>query len=130
MRMISPKLGLALGALALSFPASAQVAAPTYKGPVGNEDGLGVITIGGQNIATSLVSVGTSAVPVVAARARQSVDITVDGAVKCYLGPAGVTTATGFPLQAVAGATKSIPSSAAVYAVCASTVNVGAMEHF
>jgi hypothetical protein len=81
-------------------------------------------------IATGQVSVGTTATQIVPAGVRNSIDVTVDGAVKCYLGAAGVTTTTGFPLQAVAGASKTIPSSSAVYAVCASTVTVGFMQHY
>ena len=80
-------------------------------------------------IATGQVSVGTTATLVLAQGRRTSVDVTVDGAVKCYIGGPTVSTTTGFPLQAVAGATKTIPSSAAIYMVCASTVTVGYMAH-
>lgn len=82
------------------------------------------------HISTGQISVGTSPAQIVPQGLRQSVDITVDGAVKCYLGGPTVSTTTGFPLQAVAGATKTIPSSSAVYAVCASTVTIGFMQHY
>jgi hypothetical protein len=129
MRALHRVLGGLAATLALSVPATAQISAPSFRTANGVNDGQGVIAIGGSSITTGQVSVGTTATLVAAASARQSIDVTVDGAVKCYLGPAGVTTATGFPLQAVAGASKTIPSSAAIYAVCASTVTLGWMQH-
>jgi hypothetical protein len=119
------------GAAAFSCSAHAQVAVPNFKNSAGlPQSAQGIVSIGGGSIATGQVSVGTTPVLLVAARARQTVDVTVDGAVKCYVGPSAVTAVTGFPLQAVAGAAKTIPTSAAVWMVCASTVNVGYMEHF
>lgn len=88
-------------------------------------------TVGSDAIATGQVAAGTTAVRVVDARiGRSSVDVTVDGAVKCYLGGPTVTTTTGFPLQAVAGATKTIANTAPVWIVCASAVTVGFMDNY
>ena len=81
------------------------------------------------NMAASQVAVTTSATLVAAARAtRQSVTITSDTAVKFYVGGSGVTTGTGFPVQATAGASITITTTAAVYAIGASAVTVGVLD--
>lgn len=57
------------------------------------------------SIATNQVSVGTTSTQVVPARAgRTSLTVTILAANTCAFGNTGVTTATGLPLQPVAGA--------------------------
>lgn len=129
-RAIRAMGGLAI-ALALSVSADAQVVAPSYKDTSGLlQPSQGVVSLGGSNTAAGQASVGTSATLVVAARARQKVTFTVTSAVACSFGGAGVTASTGFPLQAVAGATITLDTSAAIYAVCASTATIGYIELF
>lgn len=72
------------------------------------------------SFATSQVSVGASATPIVAARSgRGSVTIENTGTTVIYIGNSAVTTGTGFYLPGVAGAAVTIPSSAALYGITA-----------
>lgn len=76
---------------------------------------------GAASIATGQVADSLSpaaAIQIVAARAgRQSVTITnITGTQPVYLGPSGVTVGTGIFLAGVAGASITIPTSAAIFA--------------
>lgn len=84
-----------------------------------------------QNLATAQVSVGTTAVQVAAARElRQKVTVSVGAANTCAFGNTVVTTTTGFALQPVAGATLTLDSSAALFAVCSATTTINVLEQF
>lgn len=100
--------------------------------PIANPDGSFISQArGGSTIVTGQVSVGTTATLVAAARAgRIKVGVTVTTAVQCAYGNAGVTLTTGWPLAAVAYASDSWDTSAALYGVCASTATVGYREQF
>lgn len=75
------------------------------------------------------VSVTTSATLVRSATAtRTQIIFSVGAANTCYFGPSTVTTANGFPLQPVAGATLTLDTSAAVYAVCSATTVISYIE--
>lgn len=89
------------------------------------------ISRGGTSMATGQISVTTTATLIAAARTnRQRITVSVTTAVACAFGNTGVTTATGFPLTATAGASYTIDTSAALYGVCASAATVGYMETF
>lgn len=91
-------------------------------GTAAQVDAVGLYTVakGTATLASGQVSVGTTATQIVAAQSgRGRLTVTVDAAVKCYIGPSGVTTATGYPLQATAGASHTMNTSAAVFMVCA-----------
>lgn len=97
----------------------------------GNASGQFVVSKGGAGIATAQVAVSTAATLVAAARAgRQAVTITSTSAVVFYVGVTGVTTATGHYVAAAAGASITIPTAAAVYAVGASALTVTVLETF
>lgn len=92
----------------------------TWSFAPGDSTGAYVVAKGTATLTSGQVSVGTTATQIVAAQAgRGRLTVTVDAAVKCYIGPSGVTTATGYPLQATAGATHTMNSTAAVFMVCA-----------
>lgn len=129
---------IALGAaLVASAPASAQ-SVPSNSMRVqgaapGSGDPVQIRAAGGaSSIGTTQVAIGTTATPLAPARAgRTQIIVTVDAAVRCAFGPAGVTLATGFPLQPVAGATLTLSASAAVFGICATAAtNVGYIEAF
>lgn len=97
----------------------------------GNTTGAFVIPKGGATIATSQVSVGTSATLLAAARTgRQKIGVAVTTAVQCAFGPAGVTLSTGWPLAATAYTSDTFDTAAALYGVCASTATVGVREMY
>jgi hypothetical protein len=104
-----------------------------WQGPVrcdaqGNQ---AVTTRGSQQLATTQVSVGTTATLLAAARAdRARINITVTAANTCAIGNTGVTTTTGYPLQPTAGVSMTLETNAAVYAVCSATTTVGVLEQF
>ena len=101
--------------------------------PTTNANGSrSVQQIGTPTFSTNQVAVGTTGTLVVAARAgRQSVTLTSLTAVAYYVGNAmGVTTGTGFPIPAAAGASITLATSAAVYAVGASAVTIGYVETY
>lgn len=79
-------------------------------------------------VVTGQKSVGTTAVQIVAQRPRSAVIVTVTSATACSFGGASVTPSNGFPLQPVAGATLTLETSGAIYAVCASTATIGYVE--
>lgn len=92
-------------------------------------DGFNVVARGSAAIATGQVSVGTTATLIAAARTlRQRITVTVTTAVGCAFGNSGVTLTTGYPLAAVAGASDTTDTTAALYGVCASTATVGYKE--
>lgn len=83
------------------------------------------------SIATGQVAVGTSATLVAAARAtRQAITIVSASAVVFYVGNTGVTAANGQYVAAAAGASITINTTAAIYAVGASAVTVSYMETY
>lgn len=101
--------------------------------PTTNANGSrSVQQIGTPTFSTNQVAVGTSGVIVVPARAgRQSVTLTSLTAVAYYVGNStGVTAANGFPVPAVAGASLTISTAAAVYAVGASALTIGYVETY
>lgn len=71
-----------------------------------------------EDFTTAQVSVGTAATLIAAAQeGRDEVTIQQLGTTPVYLGPAGVTTANGFPLPGVVGASVTIPVTTAIYGV-------------
>lgn len=87
--------------------------------------------VGPASIATGQQAVTTSATLVVPARAgRQAVTLSSATAVAYWIGPAGVTNATGFSVPAVAGSGITIPTQGAVFAVGASAVTITYLETF
>lgn len=97
----------------------------------GDTTGAYVVPKGGPSIATSQTSVGTTAALVAPARVgRNKVTVTIGAANSCALGNAGVTLSTGFPLQPVAGASITLDTAAAIYAVCSATTTVSDIETF
>jgi len=142
-------LTIAAAALAcMAMPVAAQtvtIQAPTTVDPLGRPVGIGKTFIyradgsivdpssvtAAASIATGQISTGTTATLIVATRAaRKRVILTVGAANSCAFGPAGVTLTTGFPLQPAAGATLTVDSAAALYAVCSATTTISYMEHF
>lgn len=93
---------------------------------------LNPVTAGAPNLGTNQVAVGTSATLLVTARPkrRSVLLVNVGGSAKVYIGTSAVTTATGSYLPAVDGASTSIPTTAEVWAVAASTQTISVMEVF
>jgi len=86
---------------------------------------------GGESMATGQVAVTTSATLVVAARTgRQKVTLSSTTAVVFYVGNIGVTSATGLYVAAAAGASITLDTAAAVYAVGASAVTISYIEFY
>jgi len=82
-------------------------------------------------LVTGQITVGTTATLIANARAlRATIGVTVIGAVQCTFGNAGVTATTGWPLAAIAYATDTWATTAALYAVCASSTTVAYREQF
>jgi hypothetical protein len=130
---------LLLAVMFTAFPALAQtvptVCNPNSPGdcvraaPIVGPDGLPIGTSG--TIATGQVTIGTTATLLVAARpGRKRITYSVTSATQCSYGNSGVTLATGFPLQGVAGATQTLDTAAAIYGVCAASATVGYVEQF
>lgn len=86
--------------------------------------------VGATTIATTQVSVGTSATQIVAARAARDAVIIVNlGTTPVYLGTSGVTTGNGLLLLGVQGAAITIPVTAAIYGIVgAGSQSVAVME--
>lgn len=99
--------------------------------PVSGDVGVLAIT-GTSSIANDQVSVTTTSATVVASRAgRRSLLIVNHGTTDVYLGTGTVTTSNGLLLKGTAGASVSIPTSAAVNGVVASgTQTVSYLEVF
>ncbi len=109
------------------------VATVTSGGGGGSGPQQGVVAaaynLGGDSLATGQVAVTTSATLVVAARAgRQKVSITSTSAVVFYVGGPGVTAANGHYVAGTAGATITLDTAAAVYAVGAGAVTLSYIE--
>jgi hypothetical protein len=87
---------------------------------------------GAASIATSRSTAGATSTQLVAARTgRGAVTFQNLGTVDVYLGPAGVTAATGFLLPGVIGASVTIPTSAAVFGVASTgTQDVAVLETY
>lgn len=98
----------------------------------GNADPtLSTSTKGSAAIASGQIAVTTSATQVVPARSgRQAVTITSTSAVVFYVGAAGVTAANGHYVAAAAGASITIPTAAAVFAIGSAAVTVSFLETF
>lgn len=103
-------------------------AANQQKFARGDNNGSFAVSKGSSTIATSQVSVATTSTQVVAARAlRGSVKITNLGTTDVFIGVTGVTTTTGDLLPGTKGASITVPTNAAVFAVAsgaAQTVSV------
>jgi len=119
----------AFPALVVNVDPNGVYTTPPTTNPNGSRS---VQQIGTPSFAVGQIAVGTSGTLVVAARTgRQAVTLTSLTAVAYSVGnTVGVTTASGFPIQAVAGAGVTIQTSAAVYAVGASAVTIGYVETF
>lgn len=86
---------------------------------------------GSATIATSQVTVGTSSTQIVAARSgRMAVTITNNGTGAFYVGVTGLTTANGYFVPGVAGASVTIPTQAAVFGIAAVAQAVSVLETF
>ena len=110
--------------VAVTAPLSDDLAIiPNRDGSVNVDIVGGTQTVGAASIATSQVSVGNSATLIAAARAgvagtgRVALTIENSGTTDVYIGPSGVTTATGILLPGVKGAALTIPTTAAVYGI-------------
>lgn len=116
--------------MSLPTPIAAAGNRPDFTAVLLNADGT--LRGGGaaaSNIATAQVPVTTSATLVAAARAgRTSVTITSTSAVIFYVGATGVTASTGHYVAGVAGASVTISTQAAIYAVGASNLTVSVLE--
>lgn len=123
----------------------ANITTPTFNDPGGiqrwakgvvllNADGtpytpVAAVNKGGASIFTSQVAVTTAATLVAAARTgRQKISISSTSAVVFYVGPSGVTAANGFYVAAAAGATVTLDTAAAVYAIGAAAVTLTVIE--
>lgn len=86
-----------------------------------------VVAKGGGTLATGQVAVTTTSTLVAAARAgRQQITLSPTSSVVYYVGATGVTTATG--VYVAAGASITLETAAAVYAVGASNVTISFVE--
>jgi hypothetical protein len=125
--------GTCVRATPVTNPDGSAIGAGGTSGPLpaGTNTIGGVVPRGSATLATGQVSVGTTFTQVVAARAnRATVTMSVGAANACAFGNTGVTATTGFPLQPVAGATLSLDTSAAIFAVCSATTTVSFVEQF
>lgn len=87
----------------------------------GDTTGLYVVSKGAGNLATTQVSVGTTATLIAAARpGRARLMITQSAAGPCYYGPTNAVSATTGSRLTVAGASKTYEYSGALYGVCPS----------
>jgi hypothetical protein len=118
----------AIGSARLFLTAGSVFNGTTFDRQRGDTNGTFSVSKGSGTIATAQVSVATSSTQVVAARAgRGSVKITNLGTTDVFVGVTGVTTTTGDLLPGTKGASITIPTNAAVFAVAsgaAQTVSV------
>lgn len=92
---------------------------------------LPTATYGAASLATSQVTVGTSATQIVAARAgRMAVTITMLGAGDIFVGGAAVTVANGALLLGTKGSSITIPTQGAVSGIGAVAQAVSVLETF
>jgi len=82
---------------------------------------------GGSNIASAQVAVGTSSALLVAARTNRQ-EVLLSSSAPFYIGPPGVTQATGMLIAANAYAT--VRTGAAIYAVAAAAGTVFVLETY
>lgn len=91
----------------------------------------GVTDVGSSNWGVSRASVANTATQLIASRAgRQAIVVVNLGTTPVYLGGSGVTTSNGTLLPGVAGATRSIPFSGAIYGVVTSGSQSVSVEEF
>lgn len=103
----------------------------TWNRAPGNTTGQYVVSKGGASLATGQVSVTTSSTLVAAARSgRGKITVSIGAANTCAFGNTGVTTTTGFPLAPTVGASLTLDTSAALYAVCSATTTVSFIEQY
>lgn len=103
----------------------------TWDRQRGDTNGAYIVSKGGAGLATAQVSTSTTATLIAPARTgRQKITLGVGAANTCAFGAAGVTLTTGYPLQPVAGASITLDTSAAIYAVCSATTTISALELF
>lgn len=125
---------LLAGALLLAsfLPAAAEKCTTIGGNGVQTECVTNMMPIGSSAVATAQVGVAASSTLVAAARlGRNAVTVQNLGTTAVYLGPSGVTTATGLLLPGSVGASVTIPTSAAVYGVAATgTQSVAVLETF
>jgi len=113
---------------------SALVAGSAIVGKVGIDQttiGItnGVTEVGSSNWVVNQVSVGSTATSLVPVRsARQAVVVTNMGATPVYLGGAGVTMINGALLPGVVGASKTIPTTTAVYGIVGANSQIVSIE--
>ena len=118
--MIRPTLLAGTLLLASLLPAAAEKCTLVGGNGVQVECVQNVMQYGSNGFATSQATATTTATQVLAARnGRNAVTIENTSATAVYLGPAGVTAATGFLLPGTIGATVTLPVTAALYAVTA-----------
>lgn len=94
---------------------------------------LPTATYGAASLATSQVTVGTSATQIVAARSgRMAVTITMVGAGDIFVGPntPTVTVANGALLLGVKGSSITVPTQAAIFGIGAVAQAVSVLETF
>ncbi|WP_311271073.1 hypothetical protein [Sphingobium sp. WCS2017Hpa-17] len=103
----------------------------TWDRAPGSTAGANVVSKGGLSLATGQVSVTTSSTLVAAARTgRNKITMSVGAANTCAFGNTGVTTTTGFPLAPTVGASLTLDTAAAIYAVCSATTTISFIEQY
>ena len=95
----------------------------------GDANGAYMVDKGGSNMATGQASVTTASTLIATTRTgRQRITVSLGAANDCYFGNTGVTTTTGFRVKGVDGASLTINTAAAVYAVCAAATTISYVE--
>ncbi|WP_311271047.1 hypothetical protein [Sphingobium sp. WCS2017Hpa-17] len=103
----------------------------TWDRAPGSTAGANVVSKGGASLNTGQVSVTTSSTLVAAARTgRNKITMSVGAANTCAFGNTGVTTTTGFPLAPTVGASLTLDTAAAIYAVCSATTTISFIEQY
>lgn len=124
-------LPVTLGAGSVNADGSMDIAGVNGTGIATAANPVPTRDYGSAALATSQVSVGTSATQIVAARAgRLAVTITMVGAGDIFLGIAGVTVTNGALLVGTKGASVTIPTQAAVFGIGAVAQTVSIIEVF
>lgn len=101
----------------------------TWDRARGDTNGSYAVSKGSGTFATAQAAVTTTAAQIVAARAgRGSVKIQNLGTTDIYLGNTGVTTTTGDLLVGTKGASVTIPTTAAIFAIGAAAGSVSILE--
>ena len=109
--------------------------APTFDTATGQQTAQGVFgeleINGSASIATGQVSVTTSATKIVDAReGRNIIVLSSKSAVAFHVGASGVTSSNGLYVAAVAGASVTLDTADAVYAVGAANLTISYIEQF